>query len=336
MIYLIHGEDSFSSHEFLQELIETIGSEEVRDSNLTYLGPSEFTVNALGSGCMVAPFLANRRMTIITGTLSSEENRSRARRVKERKNPIPQGLEDLLKQIPPFSDVVFFEEKIALKSELYSLIEDLSKDTQTVSIREFKPLRKEFLSQWIVNRCSSLGVQIATDATQALVDRIGSNLWILNSEISKLSIYVGNQNTISVGAVNELVTRVREANVFELVDALIERRYAQALKTTQQLLNDGQSGSYLLSMITSQARKIAIAQELIEKRVSTNEWGSRIGTQSDFVIRKTENQAKKFSKNSIALFFSLLLKTDIAIKSSNNDEIALTELIAESSSLPRN
>ena len=330
MIYLVHGEDSFSSSEFLQELVAAVGPEDVRDSNLTHIDNNAFSTAALGSACMVTPFLADRRMAIVHGALGSGENSSRSRRAKEKKFTIPDGLEELLVQLPPFSDVVFFEEHLAAKNELHTLISNIS---ENVLIKEFRPLRGEALSQWVINRCLKYEVKIANEATEALVDKIGSNLWVLNSEIEKLSIYCSG-GTISINAVNELVTRIREANVFELVDAIMDRKYAKALKATQQLFNDGQTGIYLLSMITSQARKIAIAQELLEKRVRTDEWGPRIGTQSEFVIRKTESQAKKFSKEAIIQLYSMLLKADIAIKSSSSDEVALTELIAGSSFLP--
>ena len=333
MIYLVHGEDSFSSNEFLKELLDAIGPEDLRESNLTHIDNNVFTTATLGAACMVAPFLANRRMAIVHGALSSGENRSRTRRAKGKKTTVPEGLQDLLVQLPSFSDVVFFENRLAAKNELHDLITSISNSHGNVSIKEFRPLRREAMFQWVIDRTHMYQAKITNDANESLVDRIGSNLWVLNSEIEKLSIYCSN-GTITIDAVNELVTRIREANIFDLVDAIMDRKYAKALKTTQQLFYDGQTGTYLLSMIASQARKIAIAQELLEKNVSPHEWGPRIGTQSDFVIRKTENQAKRFSKEAIIQFYSMLLKTDISIKSSSNDEIALTELIAESVSLP--
>ena len=87
MIYLVHGEDSFSSNEFLKELLDAIGPEDLRESNLTHIDNNEFTTATLGAACMVTPFLANRRMAIVHGALSSGENRSRTRRAKEKRQP---------------------------------------------------------------------------------------------------------------------------------------------------------------------------------------------------------------------------------------------------------
>ena len=95
---------------------------------------------------------------------------------------------------------IFYEEKIAAKNELYTLILNLKNNNHPVSIKEFRSLRREALSEWIRNRCQKYGAQITDDAIQSLADRIGSNLWVLNSEIDKLAIYVGHGKTISENA----------------------------------------------------------------------------------------------------------------------------------------
>ena len=148
MIYLVHGEDSFSSNEFLKELLDAIGPQDLRESNLTHIDNNVFTTATLGAACMVAPFLANRRMAIVHGALSSGENRSRTRRAKEKKTTVPEGLQDLLVQLPSFSDVVFFENRLAAKNELHDLITSISNSHGNVSIKEFRPLRREAIFQW--------------------------------------------------------------------------------------------------------------------------------------------------------------------------------------------
>ncbi|MCH8973651.1 MAG: DNA polymerase III subunit delta, partial [Chloroflexi bacterium] len=62
MIYVFYGDDGFSAHEALGELLESVGPPEVRDANVTRLEASEFSIERFGAAAMVVPFLADRRV----------------------------------------------------------------------------------------------------------------------------------------------------------------------------------------------------------------------------------------------------------------------------------
>ena len=91
-----------------------------------------------------------------------------------------------------------------------------------------------------------------------------------------------------------LVSSTKDANVFALVDAIMERRTSAALSAMRQLLDEGAAGPYLLTMVARQARMVALAQELLARRAPQQEWAARLGTSSDFVVRKTMEQARRF------------------------------------------
>ncbi|MCH7482568.1 MAG: hypothetical protein IIC31_07045, partial [Chloroflexi bacterium] len=57
MIYVFYGEDDFSAHEAIGELLEAVGSPDVRDANVTRLGAGEFSLDRFGAAAMVVPFL---------------------------------------------------------------------------------------------------------------------------------------------------------------------------------------------------------------------------------------------------------------------------------------
>ena len=131
-----------------------------------------------------------------------------------------------------------------------------------------------------------------------------------------------------------LVSGARELSVFELVDAIMAKRPGAALTAMERLLQGGATGPYLIAMVARQARMVALAQALAASGVPQHAWGPRIGTTSEFVVRKTADQARGFTPDSVRGLYRLLLETDLAMKTGDiADDVALTELLAQAGAL---
>jgi DNA polymerase-3 subunit delta len=151
----------------------------------------------------------------------------------------------------------------------------------------------------------------------------------LDRELEKLSLYASGRN-IEEEDVREMVSQVREANVFNMVDAIVEGRAAVALPLLQQIRQDGKEAPYIIGMVERQLRLLALARDLIEQRVPQGEMGSRLGVNSQFVLRKTLEQARRHSKENIIYCYQRLLEADLAIKRGRRDpDLALELLVAD-------
>src|SRR4030043_1364929 len=87
----------------------------------------------------------------------------------------------------------------------------------------------------------------------------------MNSEIDKLLAYCSGQ-VITEDSVKQVTSYAREANIFALVDSILEGRTKVAQQLLHRLLRDGASPSYILAMITRQLRLIVIAKDLGRKK----------------------------------------------------------------------
>ena len=334
MIYVLHGEDSFSATEALRGLLEAVGPEDVRSSNVTDIEAREFSVDKLAAAAMVVPFLADRRAVIVRGLMGTAEGGQR-RGGRQRQNGAqarpPAELATLLGELPPTSDVIFFESKLSPANPFLKAVAEAG--GEQARVREFVPLRREALAAWVSERAAQKGSSIDQRTAARLGEQIGPNLWVMDSELEKLSIYCDGR-PIGEDDLKALVSSTKDANVFALVDAIMERRTGAALNSMRQLLDEGAAGPYLLTMIARQARMVALAQELLARRAPQQEWGARLGTSSDFVVRKTIDQARRFPPEAVRSLYRLLLETDIALKTGTSDELALTEMLARASALP--
>jgi DNA polymerase-3 subunit delta len=162
-----------------------------------------------------------------------------------------------------------------------------------------------------------------------LTDYVGSNLWIMASEIDKLILFTGG-GQIEADDVRRVVSYVHEASVFNLADAILEFRGGTAEKLAEQLLQKGASPAYLLVMLTRQARLIVRVKELKNQRRSEAEIMGQLEIASPFILRRTLEQASRYTLPRLKEVYHKLLETDLAIKTGRYDaELAINILIAE-------
>lgn len=338
MIYVFYGEDDFSSAEALTPLLEAVGPEDMRDSNVTRMDAGQYSIERFGAAAMVVPFLAERRVVIVSGLLGTAEQQRGGRRPTPRRRgtrgddagPGP-ALAKLLPDLPPSTDAVFVDGKLSAGNPVLTEIKELG--PELVKAKEYAGLRGTGLGNWVRERVAAKGAQIDQQALAELCEVVGPDLWAMDGELEKLAIYVDTR-VITLVDVKALVAGDREANVFELVDAIMDRRSDVALRVTERLFNSGAAGAYLIAMIARQARMVAIAQELALMHAPQAEWAGRLGTTSDFVVRKTAEQARRFSPEAVRSLYRLILEADMAMKTGETtDELAITELLAQAGGL---
>ncbi len=307
-----------------------VGPEDMRDTNVTFIEGGRFTIDNFGAAAMVVPFLADRRLVIVRGLLGTVEGQRagrRGRKLKGEGDGPALSLSKLLPVLPPSTDVVFIDGKVSATNPILVAIKALGPDL--VKPREFQLMRRESLTNWIRDRSAMKNASIEPQAVAELAEIVGSNLWALDGEIEKLAIYVGGR-AITVADIHALVAGNRESSVFELVDAIMDKKAANALEVCERLLDSGATGPYLIAMIARQARMVAVAQDLANRKIPQTEWAQRIGTSSDFVVRKASEQARRFSPDAVRSLYRLLLEADLAMKTSDTtDALALTELLAQ-------
>ncbi len=78
-------------------------------------------------------------------------------------------------------------------------------------------------------------------------------------------------------------------------------------------MEKGENEIYLLTMFIRQFRNLLIIKDLLEKGISYYELPRKTGLHP-FVVKKTWEQAKNFSLESLKRVYAKLLEVDLAIK----------------------
>ena len=330
--HVLYG-DSFLVSAELKKLEAEAGAGDLMEANQHRINGSQAKLPELLATLNAMPFLDVRRLVVVEGLLAVMEGRG-TRRGRTRSgssggaesgSPLGewQRLAPALPQMPDTTLLFLVDGAVSDTNPLLRALQPVA------MVRKLVAPGGEVLARWIKTAAQEKGASISPAAINSLADLVGGDLWVLDRELEKLSLYTYGRN-IEEEDVRELVSQVREANVFNMVDALIEGRAAVALPLLQQLREDGREAPYLISMVERQLRLLALARDLLEQRVPQGEMGSRLGVNSQFVVRKTLDQARRHSRENIAWCYRRLLETDLAIKRGRLEpDLALELLVAD-------
>jgi DNA polymerase-3 subunit delta len=329
LFYILYGKDDFSLQQALGEIKNELGNREMLDVNTSILYGQQLSLIQLRDACSVVPFLCPNRLVIVKGLLGRFEQRSGPeRRVTRSRAKLNSGLEewmglaDCVKQMSPTTVLVLVDGEIKANNRLLKSLAALAK------VMTFRPVKDKELSSWIQDRVKQGGGAISPVAVKLLVGLVGADLWVMSGEIDKLLAYCAGQ-VITEDSVKQVTSYAREANIFALVDAILEGRMKVAQQMLHRLIQEGASPSYVLAMITRQLRLIVMAKELGQE-LFRPEIRRRLEPTSDYGLEKAVKQSKAYTLERVKKTYHKLLEADVAIKTGKYDgDLALDLLVVE-------
>ncbi|HTO70623.1 MAG TPA: DNA polymerase III subunit delta [Myxococcota bacterium] len=173
------------------------------------------------------------------------------------------------------------------------------------------PSRPAEVRRWIDARMRSRGLRPASGASAALFDLVGPDLDRLALEIEKLTLYAGETGELSADDVGELVGQLRARAVYELCDAIGERRLANALRMVAELSEQGQPALALVGALANHFRKLMRAREL--RPLEAGEVQRKLGIHP-FAAEKLVEQARRFDLRRLRACLDAVRRTDFALK----------------------
>ncbi len=328
MLYILYGQDDYSLTQALEEIKKGIGDQATMAVSTDTLEGRELTPDRLRTVCETVPFLSEKRLVIVNGLLGRFEPPARSRRQRRAPKVVERPDEykpfsDCMDKIPETTILVLVEGVLSSANPLFK--ELISKAV----VKNFPLLREPQLREWIQRRVSSEGGKISPKAVQLLARIVGSNLWIMTSEIDKLVLFASNRR-IEEADIKALVGYTQQATVFNLIDAILEFKVEIAGQLLQHLFQSGVAPAFILFMLSRQVQMIVRTRELKNHKKPNIDIQNRLGLTSEYALRKTLEHAKRYSLPRLREIYHHLLDTDLSIKTGKYDsELALNILVAE-------
>jgi DNA polymerase-3 subunit delta len=327
---ILYGKDDFTRHQVLEDIKKKICDAETLAINTCLLDGKQLSLKQLEDACNVYPsLLCPSRLVIVEGLLGRfETRRKKGRHPADSEGKASRDLEgwlglvDLVKRLSATTELILIDGELQSQNRLLSALLPLAE------VKAFPALRDDGLRVWIQGRVKDRGGIITPGAVSALVALVGADLWAMSGEIDKLLVYSTEQG-IKEDDVKQVVSNTREADIFALVDAILEGRREVAQQWLQRLLQSGAGPPYILTMITRQLRLITAAKEL-GRDLFRPEVRASLEQPKDFGLQKALRQAKAYTEERISAAYHKLAETDVDMKSGKyDDELSLNLLIIE-------
>jgi DNA polymerase-3 subunit delta len=295
-IYVLHGDEDFLKRQVTAALRErNLGADADAMGLSTYEGDkAEFST--IRSELETLPFLSPRRLIIIEKA-DPFVTKHRAALEKYVANPSATGV-------------------LVLDVTSWPATTKLAKALAGDATITCKAPSAHKLPDWCIQRAAAHGKQLTAQAARVLVDLVGPEMGLLDQELAKLAIYVGDAKRIDPDDVDKLVGHSRGENMWKIFDAIAAANPAEALTILDRLLDQGEEPLRILGAFSMQLRRLAQAYRLTQQGSPLLPALEQAGV-PPFGIKNAEQQLKHLGRRRAEKLYDWLLETDLGLKGSS-------------------
>ena len=173
------------------------------------------------------------------------------------------------------------------------------------------------LLKWLQETAKdTYGQTLARDAASLLIELVGEELGMLNTELAKLGSYVGAKGKIELDDVKSLVGGWRTETTWAMTDAARDDDLGFALTALDQLLTAGEPPMKLLGGIAYVFKKYAIATDLSRSASSLDQALRQAG---DFpaAVNAGQSYLRRLGRVKAEQILQRLVNVDAGMKGAN-------------------
>lgn len=304
-LYLLYGEELFLLESALKKIKSLFGAS---IKGINFITIDETNYNELISDIETPSFGYEKKLIIArnTGILKKEGKRKNPE-MQSLKANLSKYIEENIKIIKSSIVLVFVEEEIDNKQELYKVIEKFG----TVCKFDYqKPIQ---IAKRIKTICKQYQVEIDDDTITYFIECCGTNMQDLINEIRKLIEYVSERGKIEKKDIDKLSTKKLESIIFDLTDNLGKKDIAKALEILQNLIYTKEPLQKILVTLYNHFKKLYIVTVATKNNKDIAK-SLNLKPNQTFLVNKYKLQTRYFSKNELRNILQSLIDLDYNYK----------------------
>lgn len=196
------------------------------------------------------------------------------------------------------------------------------------TVVEFKKLTPALLINKLTVSAEKRNVILEKKNATLLVEYCGTELNRLRMELDKLCAYVGEGGEIRKEDIDLLVPRGLESRVFDLSNAIINRRAADSFRILDTLLANQEEEIPIVSVIAMAYVNIYRVRMAIKSGARSSELKNWF-KYSDAQLRYAERDSRNTTTAALRRSINVIAQTDMALKSTRTSKRLLLELLIE-------
>ena len=314
-IHLLHGDDGFSLSRRIKEMLAAAGDPAEVDMNTTRLDGKLASFEDIQTAAATLPFFGGARWIVVDSALTKIDKSKTEKFTK------------LLESLPPTNHLVLtvddhtkwrkdgdgrWMQVWETLNEAHWLMKWAAAHTDAIEVLAFALPDEKAMDAWVTAEVKRQGGKIEPDAAHELTVHIGNETSIASQEIGKLLMYVNYARAITAKDVIELVSVEGSADVFVMLDALMEGRVKEAQSLMHQLLEQDPP-EVILGALSHRMRQLLQVREALDAREDLKVLVDRKVIFNNQVGKYT-NQARRFSMAQLCGIHRRLLEIDLKSK----------------------
>lgn len=253
------------------------------------------------------------------------------------------ALEALLEAgLPPGHHLVVEASTVDARGALYK---KLAAAGTLLSRKVERELRKLDIHEQVTGALQPLKKRMGRDAEELLKGLCGGNMRLLQSELEKLALYVGERPTIEADDVRLLVQRARDEDYTELANAVQARDARGALRYAQEAMGQGTHALQILGALAGLVRRLLEDKERYRRQQLAPRMNYR--EFQDAVYGQLQDEAKasgrklphayvaflgfqaqaRFARDELVALLLACGEGDLELKSSGNPRLVLERIL---------
>ncbi|MDY3909886.1 MAG: DNA polymerase III subunit delta [Eubacterium sp.] len=274
--HLVYGEERYMVRYYRNSLKEKLSQPE-DEMNCTVFQGDKANPSAIADVAQILPFMAPQRLIVVQDS-GFFKNAS--------------DMVDFMDTFPDTTYLVFVEREVDKRNRLYKWM------SKNGCITECKAQNAAMLAKWIAGYAKRADKAISTQASELLVERVGTDMELLSGEIEKLIGYVGERHDIEISDVEAISSGVTVSRIFEMIDAVALGEKEKALKLYDDLLANKESPMSILYLFSRHINILLQIKELSALGASQGEIVKSIGI-PPFTVKKYARQAGLFKRSKL-------------------------------------
>lgn len=314
-VYFIYGSESFFLQNLKSEIVDRVVSND--EDNLSLYDLEETPIQEVIADAETYPFFGERKLVIARnpGFLKAKPDKLSFEHDLN-------TLERYLNEPADYSVLVIIAnyEKIDERKKISKLLK------QNAVVAVCNEIKDQELKQWMDTLANDLQITIDRDAYEIFESELSTNLNLLESELTKLALYVGENGVVTKDVAENLIAHTSNSSSLRLVDAVIDRDLHKAISIYKDLEKMKEEPIALIALLAFQFRTILRVKLLKQKGYSQFQMQKSIGSHP-YVIKIALSREKKFTLQKLENIISKLTDADAVMKQGRMEKELAFELL---------
>lgn len=305
-LYLLYGEEAYLRRQYRDKLRAALVPADDTMNCSVYSG-KDINASEVVDLAGTMPFFAERRVIIIenSGWLKSSNDQFLA----------------LVKAIPDTTYLILVEEETDKRSKLYKAV-TANGYAALCEMQDEATLRK-----WVMGLLKKENKLITPEALTLLLDKTGTSMENIRREVEKLVCYKYYDEGITASDVEELCIVQIQNQIFDMVEAVAQKKQKQALKLYYNLLALKEAPMKILALIARQFNMLLQVKEMKSKGYHESDIAKQTGLNPYYLKKKYIPQAAQFKQAQLETALKACVEAEEAVKTGRMPDLLSVELI---------